>query len=57
MDRREKTNDFRDWNTASFEVASPSEARFVRLTQTGRNHEDGEQLVLYAVEFFGTISQ
>jgi hypothetical protein len=43
-------------NTASF-VAKPAEVRFIRLTQTGKNHDDTNELFLVAVEFFGTLSE
>jgi hypothetical protein len=55
--RQTNNHDFNPWNTASFAVSTPAEFRFVRLTQTDKNHEGGHELVLDAVEFFGTLSE
>jgi hypothetical protein len=42
--------------TSSFALSSPLPWRFIRLTQTGKNHDDTHHLILGAVEFFGTLS-
>jgi hypothetical protein len=59
IDRQTNNQDFYvGYATASFAVSNPGECRFIRLTQTGKNHEDeGDYLFLYAVEFFGTLSE
>jgi predicted nucleic acid-binding Zn-ribbon protein len=60
IDRQPDNQDFEGWNTASFAVSNPAEFRFIRLTQTGKNHKrhDGSNcLYLYTVEFFGTLSE
>jgi hypothetical protein len=41
--------------TASFAVSNAADFRFIRLTQTGRNHNGADDLFLVAVEFFGTF--
>jgi hypothetical protein len=51
----QKTNiwDFKDgWYAASFTVSKPAECRFIRLTQTGKNHTGADY-----VELFGTLSE
>jgi hypothetical protein len=58
IDRQTDNQDFEDgWNTASFTVSKPAEFRFIRLTQTDKNHVGDNCLVLFAVEFFGTLSE
>jgi hypothetical protein len=57
MDRKTDNQDFKDtWNTVSFAL-SPVECRFIRLTQTDKNHGGNDYLYLFAVEFFGTLSE
>jgi hypothetical protein len=46
-----------DWNTASFAVVKPAECRFIRLVQTDKRSNGNHRLSLYAVEFFGTLSE
>jgi hypothetical protein len=58
IDRRTDNADFKkSTNTASFPISNPVDCRFIRLSQTDRNHKGkycmGE---LYLVEFFGTLS-
>jgi hypothetical protein len=44
--------------TASFRISKPVESRFIRLSQTDKNHEGKDFLgYLYVVEFFGTLSE
>jgi hypothetical protein len=43
--------------TASFRFSSPSDFRFIRLTQIHKNHSDLDFLILSAVEFFGILFQ
>jgi hypothetical protein len=57
IDRQTDNQDFCDWNTASFAVSKPAEFRFIRLTQTDKNHRGYDWLILRAVEFFGTLSE
>jgi hypothetical protein len=47
----------RGWPTESFTIAKPLESRFLRLTQTDAKHRGGDELLLGAVEFFGTLSE
>jgi hypothetical protein len=56
--RQTNNQDFTDvlGNSASFAV-STAEFRFIRLTQTDKNHNGRDYLILYAVEFFGTLSE
>jgi hypothetical protein len=56
IDRQTENAHFKDrCNIASFAVLNPAESRFIRLTQADTTETD--RLVLYAVEFFGTISE
>jgi hypothetical protein len=57
IDRKTNNQDFKSWNTVSFTVSKPVESRFIRLTQTGKDHNNCDGLCLFAVEFFGTLSQ
>jgi hypothetical protein len=58
VDRHADNQDFRSgWKTASFAVSKPAEFRYVRLTQTAKDHSEANHLHLRAVEFFGTLSQ
>jgi hypothetical protein len=42
---------------ASFAVSKQVECRFIRLTQTDKNRYGEDQLQIFAVEFFGTLSE
>jgi hypothetical protein len=56
IDRKTDTWDFREgWMTASFAVSKLAECRFIRLTQTGENHDGDDKLEICAFEFFGTL--
>jgi predicted nucleic acid-binding Zn-ribbon protein len=55
IDRRINNPDFAGPNKASFHVCHPDQARFIRLTQTGRNHKGDDSLFLFALEIFGTL--
>jgi hypothetical protein len=58
VDRQTDNEDFNQgWNSVSFPVSKPEEFRFIRLTQTGKNHRGFDVLGLFAVEFFGTLSE
>jgi hypothetical protein len=58
IDRQTGNQVFKDdWHTTSFAVSRPAECRFIRLTQTARDHGGYDQLVLLAVEFFGTLTE
>ena len=59
VDSRENNSDLNGkQETRNFEIsAAPSEAfRFVRLRQTGRNHERSDYLWISALELFGTLT-
>jgi hypothetical protein len=56
VDRQTNNQDFkagRNW--VSYAVATPKVVRFIRLTQTDKNHWNYDSLDLQAVEFFGAI--
>jgi hypothetical protein len=59
IDRQAYNQDFTNafGNTASFGLSKPAEFRFIRLTQTDKNHGHYDALSLRAVEFFGTLSE
>jgi hypothetical protein len=58
IDRQMDNHDFETlWRVVSFAVSNPAEFRFIRLTQTGKNNRDNDVLRLFAVEFFGTLSE
>jgi hypothetical protein len=57
IDRQTDNQDFKDGNTVSFAVSNPAEFRFIRLTQTCKNHLGDDYLALHGVEFFGTLSE
>jgi hypothetical protein len=47
---------FKDgWARSSFDIANPQVGRFIRLTQSGKNHCAYDFLSLRAFEFFGTL--
>jgi hypothetical protein len=51
----DRQTDLRDFGKMSFVVTKPAEFRYVRLTQTGESSWQSDRLVVYAVEFFGTL--
>jgi hypothetical protein len=56
IDRKTDNEDFKDGlETASFAVSNAAKCRFIRLTQTGKNHNENDFLVIYAFEVFGTL--
>jgi hypothetical protein len=63
IDRQTDNQDFKDrvksgpWKTASFAVARPAEFHLIRLTQhsSDRSGKGNNQLILMAIEFFGTL--
>jgi hypothetical protein len=56
IDRKTDNEDFMDgWETASFAVSNSAECRFIRLTQTGKNHKGSDYLHIQAFEVFGTF--
>jgi hypothetical protein len=62
IDRQTDNQDFYSENpslarTASFAVSKPAEFRFIRPTQTDKNHYGYDYPRLSAVEFFGTLSE
>jgi hypothetical protein len=60
IDRQTGNQDFKDDSAStavSFAVRASRECRFIRLTQIDENHNDNGYLVLYGVEFFGTLSE
>jgi hypothetical protein len=60
IDRKRNTDEFKKTGTTSYAVGvqtNPADFRFVRLTQTARNQYENDFLILYGVEFFGTLSE
>jgi transposase len=58
IDRQTNDQNFQDHlSQASFPVSSPTECRFIRLSQPGKNRGGYACLHLAAVEFFGTLSE
>jgi hypothetical protein len=60
LDRRKDTQDFVKYGAqaASFDVTGkPRQCRFLRITQTASSHNKDDYLILYAVEFFGTLKE
>jgi hypothetical protein len=56
LDRKIDTKDLKgQTKVASFHISNASEYRFLRLTQTDKNHDGSNMLALYSVEFFGAI--
>jgi uncharacterized coiled-coil protein SlyX len=56
IDRKTDNWDFTGLGgTASFAVSNSGECRFIRLTQTGKDHFGYDELGIYAFEFFGTL--
>jgi hypothetical protein len=55
IDRKTDNSDFKDASVASFAVSNSAESRFLRLTQTGKNHRGNNILIICALEFFGTL--
>jgi hypothetical protein len=59
MHRRASTSDFSvghlNAKIASFAVSNSADCRFIRLTQTGKNHYGTDYLVIHAFEVFGTL--
>jgi hypothetical protein len=59
LDRQTDNEDFENVEkTASFRISKPVDCRFIRLSQTGKNHKGTDCLGdLHVVEFFGTLSE
>jgi hypothetical protein len=55
IDRKTDNEDFKLWGMASFVVSKSAECRFIRLTQTGKNHIREDDLLIRAFEVFGTL--
>jgi hypothetical protein len=56
IDRKTDNVDFKAWlGPASFAVSKSAECRFIRLTQTGKNHSWNDDLSILAFEVFGTL--
>jgi hypothetical protein len=56
IDRKTDNHAFQyGWGMASFAVAKSAECRFVRLTQTGKNHIGDDCLYIRSFELFGTL--
>ena len=58
VDRRENNKDLENKRvTCNFAISSQLQDayRFIRLRQTGSNHKGGNQLVISALEIFGTL--
>lgn len=64
LDRKDDNEDLRHpglkymgRGQASFAVTEHGEYRFVRLRQTGENHEGNDVFSVRMMEFFGTLSE
>jgi hypothetical protein len=57
VDRKKNHQDFDFHMIKSFAVSKPAEFRFIRLTQTDKNSQRNDLLVVEAVEFFGIVSE
>jgi hypothetical protein len=56
IDRKTDNEDYETgWKTASYAVSNSAECRFIRLTQTDKNHIREDDLVIWSFEFFGTL--
>ena len=58
VDRRENNEDLKEnYATCNFTISArpPGSFRFVRLLQTGENHEGNDHLALTSLEVFGTL--
>jgi hypothetical protein len=60
IDRNTENDDFRSTlseppKVASFTVWNTAECRFIRLTQTGENHNGKDYLIINDFEFFGAL--
>ena len=60
VDRRENNHDFKVKGPVprNFAISAPQSgaSRFIRLSQTGKNHSGNDRLYIYAFEVFGTLS-
>jgi hypothetical protein len=58
LDRQNNNPAFKNgWATSAFPCSRQREFRFIRLTQTGKNHFHVDYLRLRAAEFFGAVSE
>jgi hypothetical protein len=58
IDRHKEDQYFEDgWATRTFTVKKAVKCRYLRLTQTARNHQGNKVLSLSAVEFFGALNE
>jgi hypothetical protein len=56
IDQETNSNDFTDhWRKAPFAVSNSVECCFVRLTHTGKKHNENDILPIKAFEVFGTF--
>jgi hypothetical protein len=55
LDRQTNNEDFIFVNTASFPVSKWAGCRFIRLTQTGEDHNRTDILSIRAFEIFGAL--
>jgi hypothetical protein len=55
-DSREDSRDFATEVIASFAASNQLMCRLIRMTQTITRHTSDDVLILYAVEFFGTLT-
>jgi hypothetical protein len=57
IDQKTDNDDFKSGNymAASFAVSNSAECRFIRLTQTAKDHGKKDDLGIRAFEFFGTL--
>jgi hypothetical protein len=58
VDRREANNDVNGPNLiGTFEVSKQIKSRFIRLCQTGKNHDDEDYLLMSGLEIFGILHE
>jgi hypothetical protein len=57
IDQQTEIQDFKGKNWVSLAVSNPAEFRFIRLSETDKNHSPDNELILSPVEFFGTLSE
>jgi hypothetical protein len=55
IDRKRESKDFNGDKIASYAFSSSGECRFVRLTQTDKNHKGNDFLAISVLEFFGIL--
>jgi hypothetical protein len=57
IDRKTNRQVFSPFGVGSFTIMNPEECRFIRLTQNEKTFDSHDFLWLFAVEWFGTLSE